>query len=205
MYAYRHTSKQYAAAAEVYAMLAKRPGATTADAAAALSNQGMCLLSEQQYCNALGKCEAAVLLATGQRQIPEHTWVVTWLQQHSGTQPERRADVSQDIETEAVTEAAHVPEQECMKKPVQAQLVLKNLGRMASCRAHLKEFRAAAILYQEAAKGARNLALEAEACAFEADAEHMGELEKEELAWSVEEAVVEQPSEPAVGVALAGG
>ena len=167
-------------------MLATRPGATAADAAAATSNQGMCLLSEQHYTAALAKCEAAVLLATGRRRMPDHAWVVAWLQGESeppisestqGAKHDTVAEVSSQNTSSRSEESTGGLDKGWVQIPAQGQLVVKNLGRMASCRAHLKDFRAAERLYEEAASGASTLGLEEQAAAFEADALHMGQLE----------------------------
>ena len=195
IHACRYSTKQYSAAAEVYSALAKRPGATAADAAAATSNQGMCLLCEQQYRPALAKCEAAVLLATGKRHMPDHAWVVTWLQGDPEPHTSDDGTVGQ-VHSQSTSarcgESTGGLDKDWVQIPAQGALVVKNLGRMASCRAHLKEFGAAGKLYEEAASGARTLGLEEQAAALDADAEHMRQLAEEERTAHAKDAVVDE-------------
>jgi hypothetical protein len=220
---YRYLSKQYAAAAEVYALLGKRPGAAAEDIAAALSNEGMCLLCAQQYRNALRKCEAAVLLATDMQKLPKDAWVVAWLQGNLDQQAPQQSTSNESHTAEAAAED-EIQDDACdrysdcntkdssvevneasAKKLKQANLVVKSLGRMASCMAHLKDFGAAEKLYREAAEGAKSLGLDTEAEVFIADAVHMEELFRMEADAGKEAVVDASGSTNTAQESIAGG
>jgi tetratricopeptide (TPR) repeat protein len=141
----RYAAKQYVAAAQAYEWVAKKPGATAVEAAKALSNQGMCLLSAQQYRAAFEVCAASLRVATGLRQLPES--FEEWLA---------------DVTLQGGSQEACV-----------LLLVMKSLGRMASCEAHMKQYCSALALYSNAAVIAKAAGRDKDADAFEADAAHM--------------------------------
>lgn len=174
------------------------------DTISALTNQGMCLLCNQQYGAALAKCEEALLIATGFQKLPAHPWAALWLQGQlqpaSGVEMASNEAKNHENKENAVQKGQSKPHNDEGRNDAQkgsqeresnvkvpkngisklCNLVPKTLGRMASCNAHLKEYESAYRLYVEATEASMTLGMEAEANAFNGDATCMQDLLKQE-------------------------
>eukprot|EP00892_Ulva_mutabilis_P000258 jgi/Ulvmu1/10232/UM060_0033.1 len=143
----RFASGQYSAAADAFTALASLHKGCSMKAANALSNQAMCLLCMHRFEEALEACQAALSTATGWRSIP-------------------------DKAAETVLELLHGT----LSKPDAPPMIMKCFGRMAACRAHMKDHTQAERLYRIAAGVAAGHGNDAAADVFFADARHVTSL-----------------------------
>lgn len=140
----RFASGQYSAAADAFSLLVLLHKNDSVKRAAALSNRAMCLLCMHQFDKALEACQAAFTCATELASLPQ-----------------------------GPAEAALEFLKDVLCAPEAAAVVMKCVGRMATCIAHMKDFSEAHRLYTIAAHIARERGDCDTAQAFVADAQKM--------------------------------
>lgn len=143
----RFASGQYRAAAEAFSALGVLYKSTPIKLASALSNQALCMLCMHQFDKALEACQAALVCATGWSSLPEKP----------------TATVLGLLRDTLSTEDA-------------PQVMMKCVGRMAACLAHMQDYSEAERMYRLAGGIAQGQGNDAAAQVFVADAQHMRSL-----------------------------